>query len=164
VTRMDSNSGGWRAGVVAFAFPALALAALSLAAGKAALPDRPESFLGNPARGKTLFLHYCSPCHGNEGKGNGPNAKNLDPPARNLTDDPYMSKRLDEDLFEVLNEGGYAVNRSVLMPPWGKTVGEQGVKDLIAHIRNLHRPKAATAQPAGKPSPARSRPTKGREP
>jgi mono/diheme cytochrome c family protein len=161
---MDSNSGGWWIGVVAFALLALALAALSLAAEKTAGPGRPESFRGDAVRGKALFLRYCSPCHGNEGKGNGPNAKNLDPPPRNLTDDAYMSKKSDDDLFDVLNEGGYSVNRSVLMPPWGKTVGEQGVKDLITHIRSLHRPKAATGQSAGKPAPARSRQTKGSKP
>jgi mono/diheme cytochrome c family protein len=150
--------------VVALAFPALTLPAASPASEKAIQPARSASLLGDAARGKTLFLHYCTPCHGSEGRGDGPNAKNLDPPPRNLTDDAYMSKKSDEDLFDALNKGGYEVNRSVLMPPWGRTVGEQGTKDLIAYIRGLHRPKAATPQPAGTPAPARSHPTKGREP
>jgi mono/diheme cytochrome c family protein len=147
----------WRR-TLALAFPLLAVAALSLAAEKAAEKDRPVSFLGNAARGKTLFLRYCSPCHGQQGRGDGPNAKNLDPPPRNLTDNAYMSKKTDEDLFDALNEGGYAVNRSVLMPPWGKTVGEDGVRDLVAYLRSFHRPKATAGPAAGKAGPTRESP------
>jgi mono/diheme cytochrome c family protein len=153
---MGGNPNARRRRTVALVLPLLALAVLSMAAEKeAGKGERPTSFLGNPARGKTLFLRHCAPCHGDQGKGNGPNAKNLDPPPRNLTDEAYMGKKSDEDLFDAVNEGGYTVNRSVLMPPWGKTFGGQGVRDVVAYLRTLHRPKPTAGQPAGKMTPAR---------
>jgi high-affinity iron transporter len=36
-------------------------------------------------QGKTLYADQCESCHGAEGKGDGPAARFLDPPARDLT-------------------------------------------------------------------------------
>lgn len=90
---------------------------------------------GDPAATKKTFKHYCAVCHGVAGGGNGVNAGNLDPEPRDFTDKEYMSSRKDEDLFKVIEGGGRAGGKSVLMPRWGKTLDKQQISDLIAYVR-----------------------------
>ena len=37
------------------------------------------------SQGRHLFLHYCATCHGDEGRGDGQNASNLNPAPADLT-------------------------------------------------------------------------------
>src|SRR6266581_3074180 len=37
------------------------------------------------SQGKHLFLHYCATCHGDEARGDGQNASNLNPPPPDMT-------------------------------------------------------------------------------
>src|SRR5574339_1218867 len=37
------------------------------------------------SQGKHLFIHYCATCHGEEGKGDGQNASNLNPPPPDMS-------------------------------------------------------------------------------
>jgi mono/diheme cytochrome c family protein len=90
---------------------------------------------GDPTKGKTIFMDKCSPCHGPEGKGDGPAGAAFDPKPRNLTDANYMSTLSNEHLFKVINEGGAAVGRSPLMPAWGATLSKDDIWNVIAHIR-----------------------------
>jgi mono/diheme cytochrome c family protein len=90
---------------------------------------------GDPAKGKAIFMDKCSPCHGPEGKGDGPAGAAFNPKPRNLTDANYMSTLSDEHLFKVISEGGAAVGRSPLMPAWGGTLSKDDIGNVIAHIR-----------------------------
>lgn len=101
---------------------------------------------GDPARAKKIFKHYCAVCHGIAGGGNGVNGKNLDPEPRDFTDKEYMSSRKDEDLFKVIDGGGRAGGKSVLMPRWGKTLEKQQIADLIAYVRFFSETGAAQAE------------------
>lgn len=90
---------------------------------------------GDATAAKKTFKHYCAVCHGVAGGGNGVNAGNLDPEPRDFTDKEYMTSRKDEDLFKVIEGGGRAGGKSVLMPRWGKTLDKQQISDLIAYVR-----------------------------
>ena len=97
------------------------------------LPD-----LGYNAReGRALFQHYCSICHGAEGHGDGFNAYNLDPKPRDLGDPGFQAKHSDEDLAAAIRSGGGASGLSVGMPPWGRTLGERQVQNLVLYLRTL---------------------------
>jgi cbb3-type cytochrome c oxidase subunit III len=117
----------------------LALMALVLLRHRPALAQA-----GNDANGKKLFLTYCFLCHGTEGRGDGFAANNLQVRPRNLTNDAYMSKRTDEQLFEAISGGGAAFHGSIAMPYWRESLTKQQIWDLVAYIRILHRNPAVT--------------------
>jgi cytochrome c oxidase cbb3-type subunit 3 len=48
-----------------------------------------------------------------------------------------MSKLSDEDLLKVIKGGGASVGKSPLMPPWGPTLKDEQIKDVIAYVRTL---------------------------
>ena len=48
-----------------------------------------------------------------------------------------MKKRTDDQLIKSITEGSRAVDKSNLCPPWGKTLTEKRIKELVAYIRNL---------------------------
>lgn len=85
-------------------------------------------------RGTVLYKQYCSQCHGATGKGDGPAASGLEPkPA--IHANMQFDKLPMEYLYNVINHGGRAVGKSTSMPYWGLTIGQQGVADVIAYLR-----------------------------
>lgn len=90
------------------------------------------------AEAEVLFKFYCAQCHGLTGKGDGPNVtKDFPVSPRNFTDAGEMSKLSDADMLNVIMDGGPSVSKSPMMPPWGKTLSEDDVKGIIAHLRVL---------------------------
>lgn len=97
---------------------------------------------GVPAEGRTLFVHHCAACHGNEGKGNGPFAARLAAMSnhaivRNLTDSTYMSTLTDQKIFATISLGGGHFHKAVQMPAWNLTLTPAQMKDLVAYVRTL---------------------------
>lgn len=92
---------------------------------------------GDPvAAGKEIFMQICTPCHGQEGKGDGPAAVTLDPKPRNLTDPAYMAPINDRYLFELISRGGIAVGKSPMMPAQ-PALAAQDIGNVIAFVRTL---------------------------
>jgi len=95
---------------------------------------------GNLANGKAKYQEHCASCHGTEGKGDGPDAKDLTPKPRNHTDGNAMNRLRDNYLFTVIKSGGQTVGKSDQMPGWGSILTDQDITDTIAFIRTLARP------------------------
>jgi len=91
----------------------------------------------NARQGRAVFFHYCAPCHGAEGRGDGFNAYNLDPKPRNLADPAFQQRRADEDLSAVVRSGGGVAGLSTGMPPWGRTLNERQIHDVVRFLRTL---------------------------
>ncbi len=92
----------------------------------------------NAADAEKVFKFYCAQCHGLTGKGDGPNVtKDFPVSPRNFTNAKEMNKLSNADLKNVIMDGGPAVSKSPMMPPWGKTLTEKQVDGLIAHLRKL---------------------------
>ncbi len=91
----------------------------------------------NAREGKAVFLHYCAPCHGETARGDGFNAYNLDPRPRDLADSDFQKTRTDEDLVAIVRTGGGVAGLSNSMPPWGRTLNERQIQNLVLFIRNL---------------------------
>ena len=91
------------------------------------------------SQGRRLFVHYCATCHGDEARGDGQNASNLNPAPPDMTAsttsrDPALIRR-------VIAEGSAAVGRSPLSPPWGRSLSQQQIDYLVAYCQSIGRKK-----------------------
>lgn len=84
------------------------------------------------------FKFYCAQCHGLSGKGDGPNVtKGFPVSPRNFTNAKEMNKLSDADIRNVILDGGPAMSKSPMMPPWSKTLSTADVNGLIKHLRTI---------------------------
>lgn len=88
---------------------------------------------------KRLYLHYCSICHGSEGKGDGFNAYNLNPKPKSFTDSTFLKKAEGTYVVKVIEGGGKAVDLSAMMPPYGRTLTAEEIEKLAEYIMFLSR-------------------------
>lgn len=87
---------------------------------------------------KETFNFYCAQCHGTAGDGKGINVtKDFATDPRNFTNKEDMEKRSDEDIRSVIKDGGPAISKSPLMPPWGATLSSAQVEELLGYVRKL---------------------------
>lgn len=89
------------------------------------------------SRAEANYRTYCVQCHGINGKGNGINVRDMSVQPRDHTDAQGMSGLSDERLFKAIKEGGPAVTKSVLMPPWGAVLSDEEIHELVDHLRTL---------------------------
>jgi mono/diheme cytochrome c family protein len=89
------------------------------------------------AHGKRVFGQRCATCHGPEGRGDGQNAFNLQPPP------PVFQESLVElsveDRRAVIEGGTAALDRSALCPPWGRSLRIEEVDALLAYMAVMER-------------------------
>jgi mono/diheme cytochrome c family protein len=88
---------------------------------------------------KGNYLKYCAACHGNEGRGDGFNARFLARAPTVHADPGYMAARPDDTLYDGIYSGGYILNKSQFMPPWGGSFASKEIKELVAYLRTLCR-------------------------
>ena len=84
-----------------------------------------------------LYAQRCAPCHGVGGAGDGYNAPYLPVRPTAHADKAYMSTRSDDALFDTIYGGGYIMNRSNRMPPYGQTLARDQIWALVHYIRKL---------------------------
>ncbi len=101
-------------------------------------------------RGAQVYKEYCVQCHGATGQGDGAAASGLEPkPAVHAK--IAFDKLPDEYLYNVINYGGKAVGKSPLMPYWSLTLGQHGVADVMAYLRETFKGAAPAEAAAGAP-------------
>ncbi len=103
----------------------------------APVPDTELTMTYEQRQGKYLFAEYCAVCHGDDGKGDGFNAYNLDPRPRDFTDSTYMRALGDQQTFATINGGGRSVNKSALMPPYGWTLQKEEIRYIVAYVKTF---------------------------
>jgi mono/diheme cytochrome c family protein len=119
--------------------PAVATAAASSAPAAAAPAPPPAPY---PVEiGRDVYRRYCMTCHGETGAGDGFNAFNLDPHPRDFND-PALLKKTDAEVRDAIRRGGGGVGLSPLMPPWGRTLNERQIDDLVLYLKTLRKPPA----------------------
>lgn len=89
------------------------------------------------ASAKTNYDTLCALCHGATGAGDGAAAEALDPKPADFTDKSRMAKSSDDDLFKTIKEGGPATGKSALMAPFGASLDDAAIKDLVTFIKTL---------------------------
>jgi len=83
------------------------------------------------------YKNYCWQCHGMKGDGMGLNVQDMSVQPRDHTSAKAMGGRSDADLFKVIREGGLAIDKSVLMPPWGNSLSDDEIHELVRYLRKL---------------------------
>jgi mono/diheme cytochrome c family protein len=91
----------------------------------------------NATGGAALYQMRCAACHGAQGKGDGPNAANLDRPPAKHADARQMSARTDDRLFDAIFAGGAIMGGSARMPAFGETLSSDQIQSLVKYIREL---------------------------
>jgi mono/diheme cytochrome c family protein len=109
---------------------AIPLGLALLAGGAAAAQDDAKA-------GRVLYNKWCTSCHGVRGKGDGPMAATLPVKPGNHADGTRMNALPDSYLFTIIQQGGQAVQKSPMMPPWGTQLTDQQIRDVIAYVRSL---------------------------
>ena len=120
----------------------LALILVGVAAG--------VSYGQNQAEGKKLYTNFCSACHGETGKGDGPSGAALPARPADHTNGAVMNQMNDKFLVDVITKGGSAVGKSSFMPAWGSSFNEKQIRDIVAYIRGLAVPSYKPENPAAK--------------
>ena len=126
----------------------LGLLALVLVAGCRSAPApgrdavqeafRDDALSAREARGHRVFLQRCATCHGPQGRGDGQNAYNLDPPPPDFQESlPRLSAA---ERRKVVEGGTAALGRSPLCPPWGRSLGPDDVDAVVAWLDVAARP------------------------
>lgn len=92
----------------------------------------------SPARRK-LFLDKCAECHGDTGKGDGPQGRMYDPQPNDLTDAAHMNAVSDGELFYKISEGHRP------MPAFKKRLTDEQRWQLVLFLRSLTKQSATNS-------------------
>lgn len=102
------------------------------------IPQKIKSVLtSDEVKGKTLYLYYCTICHGKTGKGDGFNSYILSAHPRNFTDTARMKALSDSQIQKVILNGGRAQGESPEMPAWGGVLTAKQATELTSFIRTF---------------------------
>ncbi len=93
-----------------------------------------------------LYNTYCVQCHGMARNGKGINAKSMAVQPRDHSDSKGMGAIPDAEIVKAITLGGLSVNKSVLMPAWGKVLSAEQIQQMDAYIRHVCN-CGATAKP-----------------
>ncbi len=109
--------------------------------GKITIPVTKTS----PTSGKQMYSNYCAPCHGLNGKGQGPVAPALKTPPTDLTllSKDNHGKFPDTHIVTVLENGLQIPSHgSAEMPVWGPILGKMNLsnpQEKLLRVSNLSR-------------------------
>ena len=104
------------------------------------------------AAGKTIYQNRCVFCHGVEGRGDGPSAKDMDPPPRDFVTaeykirfTPFGSLPTDEDLYQVVAKG----MPGTAMAGWEKVLSPEEIRQMVEYIKSFSDRFDRDGQPEG---------------
>jgi len=97
--------------------------------------------------GQQLNERYCSRCHDPESTPERvSNYDNLEVKPHPFTEGEALNKLSDADLTAIISHGGPALNKFVLMPPYGLTLSKAEIQALISYIRLVSDPPYQVSQ------------------
>lgn len=103
-------------------------------------PVKPTPVAANLEVGKKLYQRWCTQCHGDEGKGDGPAAEFVYPRPRDFTLALFKVRTTtsgqlptDHDLFNVISKSLPGTS----MPPWEKFLSEEERRQLVHYVKTF---------------------------
>jgi mono/diheme cytochrome c family protein len=109
-------------------------------------PDREKSekitINFNIREGKRLFLHYCSPCHGETAEGSGRYFPSyIDPQPPDFINSDYFQETNENVIFRAIKFGSKALDKSNYSPPYGETLINEEIMYIIKYLKFLKESK-----------------------
>jgi mono/diheme cytochrome c family protein len=83
------------------------------------------------AAGRDIYMDKCTQCHGQTGKGDGPDAASYYPSPTSLVDAKHMSSVTDGEIFYQISQGRKP------MPAFKKRLSEEQRWQLVLYVRSL---------------------------
>jgi mono/diheme cytochrome c family protein len=117
---------------------------------------REDGLTAVEAQGHRLFLARCATCHGPQGRGDGQNAYNLDPPPPDFQES--LAKLSVADRRRVVEGGTAALGRSPLCPSNGRSLTADEIDAVVSWLDVAARRPLAETVDEGSPRPLRRRP------
>jgi mono/diheme cytochrome c family protein len=96
---------------------------------------------------KPVFNEYCANCHGDSGKGDGPDAMMYDPSPSDLTDAKHMNSLTDGEILYQITQGRKP------MPSFRKKLTEEQRWQLVILVRTFAAPATSPPAPTKPPEP-----------
>ncbi len=97
-------------------------------------PTPQELAASQATTGPAIFAENCAPCHGAQGRGDGPVADSGSlPPMPDFTDPSTMSVRTFDEIFTVITEG----RMTNMMPPWRDALNEAQRRTVTEYVIQL---------------------------
>ncbi len=87
----------------------------------------------HPRTPDETYVQLCARCHGVDGAGADVGSVG----ARDFTDPSWQRSVSDEQIMQVIRDGGAAVGMSPVMPAWGETFSEDEIRHLVELIRGM---------------------------
>jgi mono/diheme cytochrome c family protein len=94
-----------------------------------AVPSTPKSI----ADGTSLYNRSCASCHGRAGTGDGPAAKQLNPPPSNLVDAEWKHGSSDGEIFGVVRNG----IPKTAMKGFASKLTEHEIWDIVNYLHSI---------------------------
>jgi mono/diheme cytochrome c family protein len=117
-------------------------------------PIAPSESTLKTARG--IYMDECAQCHGERGKGDGPEAAMHDPPPSDITDTRHMNTVTDGEIFYQISEGRKP------MPSFKKRLTEDQRWGLVLFVRSFSAP-SSSAIPEKKPDAVETTPASSKD-
>lgn len=101
------------------------------------------------AQGKRIFYEQCVWCHADQTPAGPSNRSNVTPPPPLWNDGATLNLLSDAYLEKFTAQGGSAMGKSAMMPPYDHTLTPEEIRALIAYARAIAVPPYAAASRAG---------------
>lgn len=89
------------------------------------------------SQGKRIFYQQCVWCHADTTPAGPSNRSNVTPTPPLMNDGAVFNGMSDASLQQAIALGGRATGKSAMMPPYGKSLTQDDIRDLIAYMRAI---------------------------
>ena len=95
----------------------------------------------NQEQGRRIFYQQCVWCHADTTPAGPSNRSNVTPDPPLMNDGTLLNGESDASLHAIIARGGSAVGKSAMMPPYGSTLTQDEIDDLISYMRVIAVPE-----------------------
>jgi high-affinity iron transporter len=86
--------------------------------------------------GRRMYVLHCAPCHGNDGRGDGPASGGLEPPPSDLTDPFHARYYSDAGRVHIIRDGV----SGAAMRGFQEVLDPREIVDVYAYVKTLRQP------------------------